>query len=91
MAADEPITTPNLMVASAVPFLIYLFARWPNASARARLLALALNWVAAVLVGVLAGAAFTGIGETYALFPLLGCAALLCYWNAAVLVLASLG
>jgi hypothetical protein len=91
MAVDEPITTPNLMIASTVPFLIQLFARRPKAPAGARLLALALNWVAAVLVGVLAGAAFTGIGETYALFPLLGCAALLYYWNAAGLVLASLG
>jgi FtsH-binding integral membrane protein len=78
MAVDEPITTPNLMIASTVPFLIQLFARRPKAPAGARLLALALNWVAAV-------------GETYALFPLLGCAALLYYWNAAGLVLASLG
>jgi FtsH-binding integral membrane protein len=91
MAADEPIATPNLIIASTVPLFIQLFARRRKASAGARLLALALNWLAAVLVGVLAGAAFTGIAGTYALFPLLGCAALLYYWNAAELVLASLG
>jgi len=88
--ADAPITTPNLMIASTVPLLIRLFARRPEAPAGARLLALGLNWVAAVLVGGLAGAAFTGIGGTYTLFPLLGCAALLYCWNAAGLVLASL-
>ena len=89
-AADAPITTPNLMIASTVPLLIRLFAHRPGAPAGARLLALGLNWVAAVLVGALAGAAFTGIGGTYGLFPLLGCAALLYCWNAAGLVLASL-
>jgi hypothetical protein len=88
--ADAPNTTPNLMIASTVPLLIRLFARRPEAPAGARLLALGLNWVAAVLVGALAGAAFTGIGGTYTLFPLLGCAALLYCWNAAGLVLASL-
>ena len=87
---DAPITTPNLMIASTVPLLIRLFARRPEAPAGARLLALGLNWVAAVLVGGLAGAAFTGIGGTYTLFPLLACAALLYCWNAAGLVLASL-
>ncbi len=88
--ADAPITTPNLMIAATVPFLIRIFAHRPKAPAGARLLALGLNWVAAVLVGALAGAAFTGIGGTYPLFPLLGCAALLYCWNAAGLVFSSL-
>jgi hypothetical protein len=88
--ADAPITTPNLMIACTVPLLIRLFGRRPEAPAGARFLALGLNWVAAVLVGGLAGAAFTGIGDTYPLFPLLGCAALLYCWNAAGLVFASL-
>jgi len=84
---DAPITTPNLMIASTVPLLIRLFARRPQAPAGARFLALALNWLAAVVVGALAAAAFTGIGGTAALFPLLGCAAILYYWNAAGLAL----
>ena len=88
--ADAPITTPNLMIASTVPLLFRLFACRPQAPQGARLLALALNWIAAVLVGGLAGAAFTGINGTYQLFPLLGCAAVLYCWNAAGLVLASL-
>ena len=87
---DAPITTPNLLIASTAPLLIRLFAFRPRAPEGARLLALASNWIAAVLVGGLAGAAFTGIGGTYALFPLLGCAAVLYCWNAAGLVRASL-
>jgi FtsH-binding integral membrane protein len=89
-ATDAPVTTPSFMIASTVPYLVRLFARRPEAPPGAHLLALALNWLAAVIVGVLAGVAFTGIGGTYPLFPLLGCAALLYYWNAAGLVLASL-
>lgn len=89
-AGDEPVTTPTFMIASTAPLLIRLFAFHPRARAGARLFALGLNWVAAVLVGILAGAAFTGIGGTYALFPLLGCAALLYCWNAAGLAFASL-
>lgn len=89
-AAEAPITAPAFMIATTVPFLIRLLAYRPQARPGARLLALGLNWVAAVLVGALAGAAFTGIGGTSALFPLLGFAALLYFWNAAGLVLASL-
>lgn len=88
---EAPVTTPEFMVATTVPLLIRLFARRPRAPAGARLLAMSVNWLAAVLVGGLAAAAFTGIGGTYALFPLLGCAAFLYYWNAVGLALTCLG
>jgi hypothetical protein len=85
--ADRPITPPSSIIASTVPLLVHLFARRTSSSEGARLLALATNWIAAVLVGGLAGAAFTGFGGAHALFPLLASAAALYYWNAAVLFL----
>lgn len=90
VVAEAPVATPEFMLATTVPLLVRLFARRPRAPAGARLLAMSINWIAAVLAGGLAAAAFTGIGGTYALFPLLGCAAFLYYWNAVGLALASI-
>jgi len=76
------ILSPTFMLVAAMPLLVQLVARPPDAPAGLRLLAMAVNWVAAVLVGSLAAVALTGIGGNFDLFPLLGGAAVLYGWNA---------
>ncbi len=76
------VATPGFMLTAAAPLLCHLFARRREASDGTRVLAMAVNWIAAVLVGSLAAVALTGISEASALFPLLGCAAALYGWNA---------
>ena len=84
------ILSPGFMLLAAVPLLVQLLARPPNAPAGLRVLAMAVNWVAAVLVGSLTAVALTGIGGTFDLYPLLGGAAVLYGWNAVSLATTSI-
>jgi hypothetical protein len=82
LLSDTRILPPNFMLIATVSLLVQLFARAPNAPVGLRLMAMAVNWVAAVLVGSLAAVALTGIGGTFGLCPFLGSAAVLYGWNA---------
>lgn len=80
-AMHSPVVGPRFMLVAAVPLLIEIWASGVR-SRGLRLLSMAVNWVAAVVMASLAAAAFTGIGGTFALFPILGVAAALYAWNA---------
>jgi hypothetical protein len=76
------VLSPNFMLLAALPLLVQLLNRGAHAPTGLRLLAMAINWIAAVLVGSLAAVALTGIGGNFGLYPLLGAAAVLYGWNA---------
>jgi FtsH-binding integral membrane protein len=83
------ILPPALMLVATVPLLVQLFAHASSGPVGLRLVAMALNWVGAVLAGSLAAAALTGIGGAFAISPFLSGAALLYGWNAASVAMAS--
>lgn len=80
--SDTRVLPPSFLLVATVPLLVQLLAGAPNASTGLRVAAMALNWVAAILVGSLAAVALTGFGGTFQLSPLLGSAALVYGWNA---------
>jgi hypothetical protein len=88
--SNTRVLSPTFMLVAAVPFLVQLLARTPDAPAGLRLAAMALNWIAAVLVGSLAGAALTGIGGAFGLVPIFGSATALYVWNAVSIAIQSI-
>lgn len=81
-ASRTPVVAPGFMLMAALPLLVELLASGVRSRAGLRLLAMAVNWIATVLMASLAAAAFTGIGGTSGLFPILAVAASLYAWNA---------
>jgi hypothetical protein len=90
VSSGAPIPAAKFLLLATAPPLASLCARGPRASSGVRVLAMAVNWIGAVLVGSLAGAALAGIGETLPLFPSLATAAVLYGWNAVTLALSAL-
>lgn len=82
---SAPIIAPRFVLIATVPLLVEILASRTRPSPGLRLLAMAVNWVAAVLMTSLAAAALTGIGGTSGLAPMLGVAAGLYVWNAIAL------
>jgi hypothetical protein len=88
--AEAAAASPAFMLLWTAPLLAHLCATRAGAPSAVRVLAMGANWVAGVLAGSLAAAAFIGMRGTHPLFPLLGCAALLFVWNAIRLAATSL-
>jgi len=88
--SDTRVLPPNVMLIAAVPLLMHVFVRPPNAPVGFRIAAMLVNWVAAVLAGSLAAVALTGMGGAAAVVPVLGSAALLYGWNAVSIAMTSI-
>ena len=88
--SDSHVLPTHFVLLAAVPLVIQIFARAPEAPVGLRIAAMLVNWVAAVLAGSLAAVALTGIGGGGALTPLLGSAAVLYGWNAVSVAMTSI-